>query len=232
MAGGAGDSLGRLGKVLGSGSLTARAKAAMETLKAEYEAGKRGDDAPSAVLWAPPRQQLESFVGMLSALRPGARASSTDSAGPSDADEAAATAAPADALADQSVVTSPETLAAEADELSGMLGKVDWVAVRESASSRSADATRAVRSMAAQVDWERVQPMARQASSLLIAAVASGQLPVAGRTGTLVARAMLDQGGLGERVGRQVLQQTTLRPELRTVIEVVDTIAAQRPTAG
>ena len=43
---------------------------------------------------------------------------------------------------------------------------------------------------------------------------------------------MLDQGGLGERVGRQVLQQTTLRPELRTVIEVVDTIAAQRPTAG
>jgi hypothetical protein len=83
--------------------------------------------------------------------------------------------------------------------------------------------------MAAQVDWERVQPMARQASSLLIAAVASGQLPVAGRTGTLVARAMLDQGGLGERVGRQVLQQTTLRPELRTVIEVVDTIAAQRP---
>ncbi len=218
MAGGAGDSLGRLGKVLGSGSLTARAKAAMETLKAEYEAGKRGDDAPSAVLWAPPRQQLESFVGMLSALRPGGRASSTDSAGPSDADE--------------TVVASPETLAADADELSGMLGKVDWVAVRESASSRSADATRAVRSMAAQVDWERVQPMARQASSLLIAAVASGQLPVAGRTGTLVARAMLDQGGLGERVGRQVLQQTTLRPELRTVIEVVDTIAAQRPTAG
>lgn len=218
MAGGAGDSLGRLGKVLGSGSLTARAKAAMETLKAEYEAGKRGDDAPSAVLWAPPRQQLESFVGMLSALRPGARASSNDSVGPSDADE--------------TVVASPETLAADADELSGMLGKVDWVAVRESASNRSADATRAVRSMAAQVDWERVQPMARQASSLLIAAVASGQLPVAGRTGTLVARAMLDQGGLGERVGRQVLQQTTLRPELRTVIEVVDTIAAQRPTAG
>ncbi len=218
MAGGAGDSLGRLGKVLGSGSLTARAKAAMETLKAEYEAGKRGDDAPSAVLWAPPRQQLESFVGMLSALRPGARASSADSAGPSDADD--------------TVVASPETLAADADELSGMLGKVDWVAVRESASNRSADATRAVRSMAAQVDWERVQPMARQASSLLIAAVASGQLPVAGRTGTLVARAMLDQGGLGERVGRQVLQQTTLRPELRTVIEVVDTIAAQRPTAG
>lgn len=217
MAGGAGDSLGRLGRALGSGSLSTRAKAAIETLKAEYEAGKRGDDAPSAVLWAPPRQQLESFVGLLSGLRPGARTS-------------AAVAAPFDA--DQPVDTSPDTLAAEADELSGLLGKVDWVAVRESASSRSADATRAVRSMAAQVDWDRVQPVARQASSLLIAAVASGQMPVAGRTGALVARAMLDQGGLGERVGRQVLQQTALRPELRTVIEVVDTIAAQRPTGA
>lgn len=218
MAGGAGDSLGRFGKMLGSGSLTTRAKAAMETLKAEYEAGKRGDDAPSAVLWAPPRQQLESFVGLLSGLRPGARGS-------------AAVTEPSDS-ADQLVDASPETLAAEADELSGLLSKVDWVAVRESASSRSADATRAVRSMAAQVDWERVQPVARQASSLLIAAVASGQMPVAGRTGAMVARAMLDQGGLGERVGRQVLQQTALRPELRTVIEVVDTIATQRPTGA
>ena len=212
--------MSRLGKVLGSGSLTARAKAAMETLKAEYEAGKRGDDGPSAVLWAPPRQQLESFVDLLSGLRPGRRPDTSDGAAPT-ADNGPVDTGPVD--------SEPATLAAEADELSGLLGKVDWVAVRESASSRSADATRAVRSMAAQVDWERVQPMARQASSLLIAAVASGQMPVAGRTGALVARAMLDQGGLGERVGRQVLQQTTLRPELRTVIEVVDTIAAQRP---
>jgi hypothetical protein len=220
MAEGAGDPISRLGKALGAGSLTARAKAAMATLKAEYEAGRRGDDSPPAVLWAPPRAQLEAFVGVLAGLRPKARMAD---AGTTTASDAPDTPATADASADP--------LAVDADEVSSLLGAVDWVAVRESASSRSADATRAVRSMAAQVDWDRVQPMARQASSLLIAAVASGQLPVAGRTGALVARAMLDQGGLGERVGRQVMQQTALRPELRTVIEVVDTIAAQRPAA-
>lgn len=202
--------MSRLGKALGTGSLTSRAKAAMATLKAEYEAGKRGDDGPSAELWAPPRRQLDAFIGLLSGLRPGSRPVSPE----------------------PTPEPTSESLAADADELSGLLGRVDWAAVRESASTRSADATRAVRSMAAEVDWERVQPMARQASSLLIAAVASGQVPVAGRTGALVARAMLDQGGLGERVGRQVLQQTALRPELRTVIDMVDTIATSRPSAA
>jgi hypothetical protein len=79
--------------------------------------------------------------------------------------------------------------------------------------------------MSAQVDWAKVQPVAAQASSALIAAVAAGKLPVGGRTGALVARAMLDQGGLGQRVGRQMAGQVRVSPDLRRAIDIVDSIA-------
>lgn len=224
MAPGPGDAANKLGRALGAGGLKARLAAAAATLKSEYEAGKRGDEAPPTPLWAPPRQQLDAFVGLLGGLRrPRSEAaaeggSNVDVGASSDVGVVADGPAPTD-----------ESLAADAAEVSGLLERVDWAAVRDSAASRSADATKAVRSMASQVDWAKVQPVAAQASSLLIAAVASGQLPVVGRTGTLVARAMLDEGGLGERVGRQLVQHTALRPELRTVIGVVDSIATQRP---
>lgn len=180
--------------------LAARAKQAGETLKAEYEAGKRGDDGPSAQLWASPKEQLEAFVKLLGSVRAGH------------------TTAPTEAI------EPPPTLDDEAAEVNRLLGAVDWERAREAAGTKSADAVQAVKAMAAQVDWSKVQPVAAQASNALIAAMASGQLPVGGRTGALLARAMLDEGGLGDRVGRQLVTQLPVRPDLRTAITVVDQI--------
>ncbi len=201
------------------GRLASRARRAAATLKAEYEAGKRGDDAPTATLWASPLAHLDSFLALLG---------STRAKGDAEAQP--------ETQADVQPETQPETQVdavadAEAAEVSRLLGEVDWAAVRAAAGTRSTEAVQAVKAMAAQVDWEAVQPVAAQASSALIAAVASGRLPVGGRTGALVARAMLDQGGLGQRVGRQMAGQVQVSPDLRRVIDVVDSIVkpAQAP---
>lgn len=202
------------------GRLASRAKRAAATLKAEYEAGKRGDDAPTATLWASPLAHLDSFLALLGSTRAKVDADAVQSS-PADAQHETQHETHADAVADAEAD-------AEAAEVSRLLGEVDWAAVRASAGTRSADAVQAVKAMAAQVDWEAVQPVAAQASSALIAAVASGRLPVGGRTGALVARAMLDQGGLGQRVGRQMAGQVQVSPDLRRVIDVVDSIV--KPT--
>ena len=197
-----GDALGRLAK---------QAKLAASTLKAEYEAGKRGDDAPAAVLWPSPIAQFDAFLALLGSTR--AQAAPVEPAAAEPVAGVAPEAAAAEAVE-----------AAEAAEVTRLLGEVDWAAVRESAGSRSADAVQAVKAMSAQVDWAKVQPVAAQASSALIAAVAAGKLPVGGRTGALVARAMLDQGGLGQRVGRQMAGQVRVSPDLRRAIDIVDSI--------
>jgi hypothetical protein len=198
-----GDALGRLAK---------QAKLAASTLKAEYEAGKRGDDAPAAVLWSSPIAHFDAFLALLGSTR--AQAAPVEPAAAEPVAGVAPEAAAAEAVE-----------AAEAAEVTRLLGEVDWAAVRESAGSRSADAVQAVKAMSAQVDWAKVQPVAAQASSALIAAVAAGKLPVGGRTGALVARAMLDQGGLGQRVGRQMAGQVRVSPDLRRAIDIVDSIA-------
>jgi hypothetical protein len=205
-----GDALGRLAK---------QAKLAASTLKAEYEAGKRGDDTPAAVLWSSPIAQFDAFLTLLGSTRAQAAPVEPVAAEPATAGPVAAEPVePATAAATEAVE------AAEAAEVTRLLGEVDWAAVRESAGSRSADAVQAVKAMSAQVDWAKVQPVAAQASSALIAAVAAGKLPVGGRTGALVARAMLDQGGLGQRVGRQMAGQVRVSPDLRRAIDIVDSI--------
>jgi hypothetical protein len=78
-----------------------------------------------------------------------------------------------------------------------------------------------MKAMADQVDWAKVQPVAAQVSSALIAAVASGRLPVGGRLTSTVARAIVDQGGLAQRVGQTV---ESLPPDFR---EVIDTTATE-----
>ena len=216
-----GDALGRLAK---------QAKLAAATLKAEYEAGKRGDDTPAAVLWSSPIAHFDAFLALLGSTRaqvapvepvtpepvtpePGTAEAGTPEPGTGAAPEAV-----------EATEATEATEAAEAAEVTRLLGEVDWAAVRESAGSRSADAVQAVKAMSAQVDWAKVQPVAAQASSALIAAVAAGKLPVGGRTGALVARAMLDQGGLGQRVGRQMAGQVRVSPDLRRAIDIVDSI--------
>ena len=184
-----------------------RVKQAAQTLKDEYEAGKRGDDTPAQPIWASPKEQLDGVLGLLrsAAASVGSTASgtsgtSTDRASTDHVDD--------------------ETIAADADQVAEALRGVDWNTVSSAAAERTSDAARTVKAMADQVDWAKVQPVAAQVSSALIAAVASGQLGVGGRLGSTVARAIVDQGGLGQQVAKRVnAQQLAVPNDLRRIID-------------
>ena len=197
-SGDAGRRTGRLAASLSPAALKRRATDAAAVLKSEYEAGKRGeDDTPVTPLWASPKEQLDAVVALLRSARDVAPA-------PSDDNDVDGTAG----------VDDVATVAA------AMRG-VDWAAVKSATAERGADATRVMRTMADQVDWTKVQPVAGQVTSALIAAVASGQLPVGGRIGSSVARAIVDQGGLGQRLTQRVAADgAPLPPDFRPVIEV------------
>lgn len=215
-SGDAGRRTGRLAASLSPSALKRRATDAAAVLKAEYEAGKRGDDdTPVTPLWASPKEQLDAVVALLRSARDAAPA-------PHDDDAAAGTDAPGDVSA--SATDDAATVAA------AMRG-VDWAAVKSATAERGADATRVMRAMADQVDWTKVQPVAGQVTSALIAAVASGQLPVGGRIGGSVARAIVDQGGLGQRLTQRVAADgAPLPPDFRPVIEAtgVEVVASPR----
>ena len=77
-----------------------------------------------------------------------------------------------------------------------------------------------MRAMADHVDWGKVQPIAAQVSSALIAAVATGRIPVGGQLGPIVARAITDQNSLGKRVAQNLQDsRTTVPTEFRGIIE-------------
>lgn len=195
-----------------------RAKQAVQTLKDEYEAGKRGDDTPAQPIWASPREQLDAVLGLLRSAAP-APAPAADTADTADVERDERRAEPVE-LADDRPAQDAAAFDADADEVAEALRRVDWTRVRAATAERSSDAARTVRAMAEQVDWTRVQPVAAQVSSALIAAVASGQLGVGGRLGTTVARAIVDQGGLGQHVAARVASQHLAVPaELRRVID-------------
>ncbi len=201
----------------GLGGLAARARRAAQTLKQEYEAGKLGDQTTATPIWATAGEQLDAAVQLVRrAAQRTAGPATSESTGATPAPGSAATAEPA---ADAARVDAPaadaaaadtatadataEDVAAEdvaADEVVGALRRVDWSRVRSATADRSGDAARAARTLAAQVDWDRVQPAARRMSAALIGAVATGQLGLGGSIGPLVARAIVDQGGLGRRV--------------------------------
>ena len=84
--------------------------------------------------------------------------------------------------------------------VSEALQSVDWAAVRAATAEKSSEAALRMKAMAAEVDWAKVQAGAARVSSALIAAVASGQLPVGGRLAGPVARAIINEGGLAQRV--------------------------------
>jgi len=188
---------GSAGRDVGSATAAkwkARAKQAAASLKAEYEAGKSGDEAPPRPIWPSPKEQLDALLGLLRANR------SAPAAQPS------------------------ENLEADVEEVTKALRGVDWSGVRAATAERTSDATRAMRAMAEQVDWAKVQPVAAQVSSALIAAVASGQIRVGGRLGSTVARAIADQGGLGQRVAEHLDDATAPVPlEFRRVIDTTGT---------
>ncbi len=81
-----------------------------------------------------------------------------------------------------------------------------------------------MRAMADHVDWAKVQPVAAQVSSALIAAVAAGRIPVGGRLGPIVARAINDQNNLGKRVGENLQRNPAhVPPDFRGIIETTAT---------
>jgi hypothetical protein len=193
---------------------TAKAKQAAATLKAEYEAGKRGDAAPAQQIWSTPKEQLDGIVALLRSSR-GSRAEPGVS---SEVVAAADVELEIAADVDIEVEVAPEV---EVEEIAAALQGVDWAGVRSATSERTSDATKAVRAMAEQVDWAKLQPVASQLSRALIAAVAAGQIPVGGRVGATMAKAITDQGGLGQRVVEKLdASATPLPDEFRRAIDV------------
>lgn len=109
-----------------------------------------------------------------------------------------------------------DDVAEVADALSG----VDWSKVRAAAADRTAEMSRAMKTMAADVDWARVHAGAARVSSALIAAVASGQLPVGGRLAGPVARAIINDRGLAQQVSEKISRGAgTNPPDFRRIIE-------------
>jgi hypothetical protein len=161
--------------------LADRARRAAASLKAEYEAGKRGDESPAKPIWATPQQQLDGLKQVFRSMM----------TNPAD---------PAPTPDDEDAAPSDGDAAVVAQAMRG----VDWSKVRAATSERTADAAKAMRSMAEHVDWATVQPVAAQVSNALIAAIATGQLGVGGRLASSVARAIADQNGLGQQVAREL----------------------------
>ena len=113
-------------------------------------------------------------------------------------------------------------------ELADAVRSVDWAAVRTATAERGGEVASAARAMAAEVDWQRLQPVAVDLSSALIAAVASGRLPLGGhlggRLGAGVARAIMDDG-VASRVAN------TLGGRLPDFSDVIDTSGREVPPA-
>jgi hypothetical protein len=201
VVGGAARAARKLVGAVKDGTAQRRAKESVAALKAEYEAGRRGDDSPPTPLWAGPRQQLDAVLAALSSARRAADHERSDATRGAAHDDTAHDHAAEQALADE-------------------VGKVDWSAVRAATAERSAEAAATVREMAAKVDWERLQPRAAQVSSALISAVAAGRLPIGGPLGAQVARAIVNQGDLARRLSTTLGRTDTPVPaDFGTVIE-------------
>jgi len=176
-------------KRLASTDWKARARRVASSLKAEYEAGKQGDDAPAEPIWATPQQRLNGLLAVIRQTTAG-RSGSAGSADSTDSTDSGA-----DGIDD-----------AEVAEVAAAIRGVDWAGVRAAAAGRTTEASKAMKSMAEQVDWAKVQPVAAKVSSALIAAIATGQLGVGGRLASTVARTITDQNGLGQRVADHLRQ--------------------------
>jgi len=121
--------------------------------------------------------------------------------------------------ADAAAEPDEATEQAEAESVAEAMRGIDWAKVRAATGARSAHATQAMKSMADEVDWARVQPVAAKVSSALIAAVASGQLSVGGRMGGTVARAIMNDQNLAQRVSTTLArQQAPMPPDFRPLI--------------
>ena len=115
--------------------------------------------------------------------------------------------------------SSDETSSDDAAAVAEAMGRVDWAKVRAATASRSGAVAERMRGMAADVDWKKVQSGAAAVSSALIAAVASGQIPVHGRLAGPVTRAILNDQNLAQRVKVVLDGSGSPPPDFRGVID-------------
>jgi hypothetical protein len=178
----------------------ARAKHVAASLKAQHAAGLAGDDSPAEPVWPTPKEQLDALKNLFRSELP-----------------------------DKGLGTGPdapddEVLDNDASQVADALRRVDWAQVKAATAERTNDVARTMRSMADHVEWTKVQPVAAQVSSALIAAVAAGRIPIGGQLGSMVARAIADQNNLGRRVAANLQQTSTnVPPDFRGVIEATAT---------
>jgi len=177
-------------KRLASTDWKAKARNVASSIKAEYEAGKQGDETPAKPIWATPQQQLDGLLAVFKQTASGTKSADVEP-----------TAVDADA---DPTVGPDDDVEADAAEVAAAIRGVDWAGVRAAAASRTTEASKAMKSMADHVDWGKVQPVAAQVSSALIAAIATGQLGVGGRLASTVARTITNQNGLGQRVADEL----------------------------
>ena len=197
-----------------------RAKQAATSLKSEYEAGKRGDESPVEPIFPTPAEQLAAVQRLLTRSPSPATAGAT---GPADGETIGDVEPPAGEDGDTTEI--------DAAEVASALRRVDWQQVRAVTTERTGEAAEAMRTMARQVDWAKVQPVAAQVSSALIAAVAAGRLPVGGRLGPLVVKALTDRGTLASRVGATMQAgDDDLPPDFRADLDGDDSPAQPAPS--
>lgn len=178
----------------------ARAKEVAASLKAQHAAGRDGDDSPAEPVWPTPKEQLEALKKLF-------RGTTRDGVSGAGAD------APDEQVLDN-----------DAAQVADALRRVDWAQVKAATSERTNDVARTMRSMAEHVEWAKVQPVAAQVSSALIAAVAAGRIPIGGQLGSMVARAITDQNNLGRRVAANLEHSSTnVPPDFRGAIEATAT---------
>lgn len=167
-----------------------------QKLLTEFERGRSGEAEPSA--------------------EPAATTEPTASAQP---DASTASAQPnASAAAADATDTPPPSATDDVDSLVDALSSVDWAKVRAAASEKGSGVATSMKKMAADVDWGKVQSGAAVVSSALIAAVASGQLPIGGRLAGPVARAILNDSDLASKVSSR-LKGDEQPPDLRDRVQ-------------
>jgi hypothetical protein len=176
----------------------AKAKEVAASLKAQHAAGRDGDESPAVPVWPTPKEQFDALKHLFRA---------------SPKNETPAAGDVGDAPLDS-----------DAEEVAEALRRVDWTEVRAATAERTSDVVRTMRSLADHVDWAKVQPVAAQVSSALIAAVAAGRIPVGGRLGPIVVRAITDQNNLGKRVAANLADDpSVVPPDFRGVIDTTAT---------
>jgi hypothetical protein len=200
MAGPKGDKpLRRVARAVTTTDWGARAKQVAASLKAQHAAGRDGDDSPAEPVWPTPKEQLEGLKKLFRPVSPNEAPRAVD-------------------------VPDDKRLDDDAAQVADALRRVDWAQVKAATTERTSDVARTMRSMADHVEWSKVQPVAAQVSSALIAAVAAGRIPLGGQLGSIVARAIADQNSLGRRVAANFAQMATnAPPDFRGVIETTAT---------